>query len=149
MELPTTTNDVSKSKAESEALLIKRYLENKDCLVAGVSRFNKTEPIKSGSSKTTNITIEKPATSQDSSDLLKCTKTDHTNCTWRCNVKQSERYKTYYHTKVKDNRSICEYCGISVLNVYKKKHLESVRCQNTKKTAIQAALNKQFSTLLL
>jgi hypothetical protein len=59
----------------------------------------------------------------------KCNKDNHQNCNWRCNYKQSERVKKYYHEKAKNNRYICEKCGVSVLCSYKKKHEETEKCK--------------------
>ena len=60
---------------------------------------------------------------------LRCKKSNHEQCNWRCNFKQSERVKKYYHDKAKNRRYDCENCGASVLISNKKIHTETEKCK--------------------
>jgi hypothetical protein len=149
---------MQRQKNANDAEIVKRFLES------SIRNKLTLTDIANTNSEVKNSTTEKPITQNDSpafsnkqsaevdsfketssflNDQLKCLKKDHSNCGWRCNVKQSERYKRYYHSQVKDNKIICERCGISVLTVYIKKHYETEKCQNTMKLNEQIAKAEQ------
>lgn len=64
------------------------------------------------------------------SKSYQCTETNHANCNWRCNVKQSERIKKIYHEKTKHKRYLCQ-CGVSVLESYKSQHEKTNKHKNS------------------
>jgi len=65
----------------------------------------------------------------NSKNFESCKAIDHTNCNWRCNVKQNERVKKYYREKQKNNKIKCERCNSVVIEKYLSKHQITDKCK--------------------